>query len=310
MATGAATLDGAGRAVRRESAGAGGQEEAQMPEIKLSQGTIHYREEGSGPPVLLVHGLLVNGTIWSRVVPALAAHARCIVPDLPLGSHPQPMDPEADLSPSGLAALLAELISQLELRDVTLVGNDTGGALCQLVAASRPEIVNRLVLTNCDAFESFPPRAFKPLVTGLGRIPGAVAALAASAKLGPVRRGAMAAASLTTKPIPDSLIRAWVEPLGDPGVRRDLVKVLRGIDPSYTLRAAEQLRTYDRPVLLAWGARDKFFPLDYAERLRAVFPQGRLEKIENARTFVPLDAPDRLAELVGGFVGAPGAAQV
>jgi pimeloyl-ACP methyl ester carboxylesterase len=253
---------------------------------------------------------MVNGTIWDRVVPALAGHARCIVPDLPLGSHAQPMDPGADLSPPGLAALIAELITRLELRDVTLVGNDTGGALCQLVTASRPELVGGLVLTNCDAFESFPPRAFKPLVTGLGRIPGAVAALAASAKLGPLRRGAMAAASLTTQPIPDSLIKAWVTPLSNPGVRRDLVKVLRGIDSRYTLHAAEQLRTYERPVLLAWGARDKFFPLDYAERLRAVFPHGRLEKIENARTFVPLDAPDRLAELVGGFVAAPGAAQV
>lgn len=279
-----------------------------MPEIKLSQGTIHYREKGSGPAVLLVHGLLVNGTIWDRAVPVLAGRARCIVPDLPLGSHPQPMDPQADLSPPGLAALLAELITRLELHDVALVGNDTGGALCQLLTASRPEIVGRLVLTNCDAFESFPPRAFRPLVTGLGRIPGAVAALAASAKLGPVRRGAMAAAALTTQPIPDSLIKGWVEPLGHPGVRRDLVKALRGIDPRYTLQAAEQLRTYDRPVLLAWGAQDKFFPLNYAERLRAVFPHGRLEKIENARTFVPLDAPDRLAELVGEFVSAASSA--
>jgi pimeloyl-ACP methyl ester carboxylesterase len=280
-----------------------------MPEIKLSQGTIHYRDKGSGPSVLLIHGLMVNGTIWDRVLPALAGHARCIVPDLPLGSHPYPMDRDADLTPPGLAKLVAELISRLELASVTLVGNDTGGALCQLLTASRPELVDRLVLTNCDAFESFPPRAFKPLVSGLGRIPGAVAALAATAKLGPVRRRAMAAAALTTQPIPDSLIKAWVEPLDDTGVRRDLVKVLRGIDPRYTVEAAEQLRSYDRPVLLAWGAKDKFFPLDYAERLRAVFPQGRLERIENARTFVPLDAPDRLAELVGGFVGAASSAR-
>jgi pimeloyl-ACP methyl ester carboxylesterase len=281
-----------------------------MPEIKLSQGTVHYRDQGSGPPVLLVHGLMVNGTIWDRVVPSLAGRARCIVPDLPLGSHAHPMDREADLSPPGMAAIIAELVTRLELQDVTLVGNDTGGALCQLVAASRPELVGGLVLTNCDAFESFPPRAFKPLVTGLGRIPGAVAALAASAKIGPMRRGAMAAASLTVDPIPDALIKGWVQPLSDAGVRRDLVKVLRAIDARYTVDAAERLRGFEKPVLLAWGARDRFFPLDYAERLRAVFPHGRLEKIENARTFVPLDAPERLAELVGGFVAAPGTAQV
>jgi pimeloyl-ACP methyl ester carboxylesterase len=281
-----------------------------MPEIKLSQGTIHYREQGSGPPVLLVHGLLVNGTIWDRLLPRLAGHARCIVPDLPLGSHPQPMNGDADLSPPGLGALLAELIERLDVAGATLIGNDTGGALCQLTAAARPELVGRLVFTNCDAFESFPPRAFKPLVTGLGRIPGAVVGLAALAKIGPVRRGSMAMASLTVDPVPDELLRAWVAPLRDAGVRRDLVKVLRGIDPRHTLDAAERLRTFERPVLLAWGMRDKFFPLEHGERLQALFPNARLEKIENARTFVQLDAPDRLAELVGGFVATPGTAQV
>jgi pimeloyl-ACP methyl ester carboxylesterase len=220
------------------------------------------------------------------------------------------MDETSDLSPPGLATLIAELITRLELPGVTLIGNDTGGALCQLTAAAHPELIGRLVLTNCDAFEEFPPRAFKPLVSGLGRIPGAVGGLAALSKLGPVRRGSMKLASLTINPIPDELLRSWTEPLGNAGVRRDLVKVLRQIDPRYTLEAAEQLRTFDKPVLLAWGARDKFFPLRHAERLRAVFPNGRLEKIENARTFVPLDAPERLAELIGGFVAEPGAAPV
>jgi pimeloyl-ACP methyl ester carboxylesterase len=280
-----------------------------MPEIQLSQGTIHYREHASGtagvggPPILLVHGLLVNGTIWDRVVPLLAANARCIVPDLPLGSHPQPLNPEADLSPPGLARLIAELITQLGLTDVTLMGNDTGGALGQLTAAAHPELIGRLVLTNCDAFEDFPPRAFKPLVKGPARFPGLVTGLAALSKIGPVRRGSMALASLTVDPVPDELIKAWVEPLGNAGIRRDLVKVMRGIDPRYTLEAAEQLRTFAKPVLLAWGARDKFFPMAHAERLRAVFPDAHLEKIEKARTFVQLDAAERLAEVVGRFVG-------
>jgi pimeloyl-ACP methyl ester carboxylesterase len=273
-----------------------------MPEIKLSQGTIHYREEGGGPPVLFVHGLLVNGTLWDRTVSRLAQHARCIVPDLPLGSHPEPMNPNADLSPPGQAALLAELITRLELGGATVVGNDTGGALCQLLAASRPELVGKLVLTNCDSFENFPPRAFKPLVSGIGRVPGILTGVAALARLRAVRKASMAAASLTVDPIPDELIRAWVSPLGNPGVRRDLVNVCRGIGPRYTLDAAERLRTFEHPVLLAWGTRDKFFPLAHAERLESLFQNARVEKIENARTFVPLDAPERLAELVGGVI--------
>jgi pimeloyl-ACP methyl ester carboxylesterase len=256
-----------------------------------------------------VHGLLVNGTIWDQTIMQLAQHARCIVPDLPLGSHKIPMDPAADLTPPGLAALLAELITSLGLEDVTLVGNDTGGALCQLATAANPTLVGRLVLTNCDSFEHFPPRAFKPLVSAIARVPGLTAATAALATLRPVRKASMAAASLTVDPIPDELIRSWVEPLRNPDVRKDLVKVARGIDPRHTIAAAEQLRTYSRPVLLAWGTRDKFFPLAHAERLQSLFPDGRLEKIDNARTFVPLDAPDRLAELITAFAATPASQQ-
>lgn len=280
-----------------------------MPEIRLSQGTIHYRQEGDGPPVLLIHGVLVNGTLWDRVLPLLSAHARCIVPDLPLGSHGQAMSDGADLSPPGLAALIVELIERLELQEVTLVGNDTGGALCQLLTAARPELVGRLVLTNCDAFEHFPPARFAPLIKVMARIPASITALALLARLGFIRRSAMAAASLTVDPIPDALIREWVSPLRSPAVRRDLVKVMRGISPQHTLNAAEQLRSFKRPVLLVWGTHDPvFFPLADAERLRDLFADARLEKLESARTFVPLDAAERLAELVGAFLTVPGTA--
>ncbi len=137
-----------------------------MPEIQLSQGTVRYRDEGAGPPVLFVHGVLVDGRAWDRVVPRLTDRARCIVPDLPLGAHQVPMPADADLSPLGLARLIVELIERLELDDVTLVGNDTGGALCQLVAAHHPQRLGRLVLTNCDSFEHFPPKQFRLGVPG------------------------------------------------------------------------------------------------------------------------------------------------
>ncbi len=131
-----------------------------MPEIELSPGTVHYRDEGHGPAVVFIHGLLVNGSVWDRVVSELSGQVRCIVPDLPLGAHWISMKDGADLSPPGLARLISELLERLELRDVTLVGNDTGGALCQLVCAHHPERIGRLLLTNCDAFENFPPPAF------------------------------------------------------------------------------------------------------------------------------------------------------
>jgi pimeloyl-ACP methyl ester carboxylesterase len=271
-----------------------------MPQIELSQGTIHYRDEGEGSPLVLIHGLLVNGRVWERLVPLLSTSSRVIVPDLPLGSHPEAMNPAADLSPTGLAALIAELIERLDLSDVTLVGNDTGGALCQLVITAHPNRIGRLVLVNCDAFEHFPPPPFKGVVKFLSRVPGAVAGLAAGARLGPVRRGAMSLAPLTVDPVPDELLRAWVSPLRDRGVRRDLIRVLRGIDPKHTLEAASKLPEFEQPVLIAWGTRDKFFPIEDAERLAALFPHARLERVDGARTFVQMDAPDRLAALIQG----------
>lgn len=274
-----------------------------MPEIRLSQGTIRYREQGAGPTVVLIHGVLVDGSVWDRVLPLLSAHARCIVPELPLGAHQLPVNRAADLSPPGLAALIAEFIERLELEDVTLVGNDTGGALCQLVVAGHPDRIGRLVLTNCDSFESFPPPKLKLTTKVLGRVPGAVALLAALGQIGPVRRAAMQ--PLTVDPIPDATVRAWMLPLRNPAIRHDFVKVLRGMSPEHTLAAAERLPAFAHPVLIVWGMRDEFFKVADAERLAALFADARMERIDNARTFVQLDAPEQLASLVGAFVAAP-----
>jgi pimeloyl-ACP methyl ester carboxylesterase len=172
------------------------------------------------------------------------------------------------------------------------------------VCAERPERIGSLVLINCDAFENFPPRAFKPLVKFLARVPGAVAGLELGGRSRRVRQGSMKLAPLTVQPIDDELLRAWISPLRQRGVREDLVKFLRTISPQYTLAAAEKLRGFDRPALLIWGMRDKFFPLKEGERLRSTLPNARLEKVENARTFVQLDAPQRVAELLSEFQAA------
>jgi pimeloyl-ACP methyl ester carboxylesterase len=279
-----------------------------MPEIQLSQGVVRYREQGTGTPIVLIHGLLVNGNVWDRLVPLLARHGRCIVPDLPLGSHSVPMNRDADLSAPGIARLIAEFMDRLELEDVTLVGNDTGGALCQLVAADHRGRLGRLVLTTCDAFENFPPPAVRPLVTAL-KLPGALAATSVLGRLRAVRGAAFKAMPLTMQPIPDEQVKSWVAPLADRRIRADLAKVVRGIDPAVTIAAAERLRDFDRPALNAWGAEDRLFPFSDAERLAATLPNARLERIPNARAFVQFDAPERLAEMIGsvanGAVTAP-----
>jgi pimeloyl-ACP methyl ester carboxylesterase len=210
------------------------------------------------------------------------------------------MKAAADLSPTGLAALIAELIERLALRDVILVGSDTGGALCQLTVTNHEGRIGRLVLTNCDAFEHFPPAPFDRLVKVMRTVPGAVAMLAAGGRLPAVRRRAMSLAPLTMDPVPDELLESWVSPLRSRGIRRDLLKVLRGLSPAVTLQAAEKLPAFGRPVRIGWGSEDNFFPFQDAERLAALFDDVRLERIERARAFVQIDAPDRLAALIQG----------
>ncbi len=272
-----------------------------MSEAKLRQGTISYRESGDGPPVVFVHGLLVDGRLWRKVTPLLEDNFRCIVPDLPLGSHLTPMNPDADLSPSGLARIVAGFLEALELDQVTLVANDTGGGISQITAANHPERIGRLLLTNCDAFENFPPPAFRPLQWA-ARVPGLLTAVLQSMRLDPLRRSPLAYGWLIKRDLAAAPLRSWVEPfLSDSAIRRDTVKVLKGIHPRYTLEAAERLRDFDRPTMLAWATEDRFFKLSFAERLADTIPDATLERIEDSYTFVSEDQPERLASLIEAF---------
>lgn len=274
-----------------------------MNDVKLPQGTIHYRESGEGPPVVFVHGLLVDGRLWRKVTPLLSDRFRCIVPDLPLGSHVAPMNPDADLSPPGLARVLAGFMQALELQDVTLVANDTGGAISQITAANHPERIGRLVLTNCDAFENFLPPAFRPMQWA-ARVPGGLTAMMAGMRFEALRRLPNAYGRLIKRDFAGAPTREWVDPyLTNREIRRDTIKVLKGIDPKYTFEAAERLREFDRPALLAWAVEDRFFKLSFAERLANTIRGARLEKIEDSYTFVSEDQPERLAKLIGEFAG-------
>jgi pimeloyl-ACP methyl ester carboxylesterase len=276
-----------------------------MSETKLSQGTIRYRESGEGPPIVFMHGLLVDGRLWRKVTPLLESDFRCIVPDLPLGSHPEPMSANADLTPPGLARIVADLLEALELEDVVLVGNDTGGAITQITAANHPERIGRVVLTNCDAFENFLPPMFRPMQWA-ARVPPVLNGLLQGMRFAPMRRLPNAYGRLIKRDFEGAPTRDWVEPfLSDGEIRRDTVKVLRGIDPRYTFEAAKKLREFDRPTLLAWAVEDRFFKLSYAEKLADTIRGATLERIEDSYTFVPEDQPARLAELIARFAREP-----
>ena len=278
-----------------------------LQEVNLAQGTIRYREMGTGPTIVLVHGLLVNSLLWAGVAPILAEHFRVIAPDLPLGSHTVPLAAGADLRPPALAKLIADFIAALGLEDVTLVGNDTGGALCQLLVVNHPERVGRLVLTPCDAYENFLPPMFRPLQQA-ARVPGSVWLIANALRPRPLQRLPFAFGWLSKRPLDRATATAFMRPiLTDRRIRREVAEFLRSIDKRYTLEAAERFAEFDKPVLLAWAPEDRFFKLSYAERLAAAFPNARLERIEDSYTFVPIDQPRRTAELISAFAAPPAA---
>lgn len=272
-------------------------------EVTLPQGVIRYRECGEGEALVFVHGLLVNGDLWRKVVPALSRQFRCITPDLPLGSHEVAMRPDADLTPPGLAGVIADFIAALGLERATVVANDTGGALAQILVTERPERVARLVLTSCDSFDNFFPPAFRPLQWIAG-VPGVASLILRALRVPALARLPLAYGWLAKRPFPNQLLASYTEPaLRDPGVRRDLVKVLRGVAPRYTLAAAEKLHRFENPVLLAWSREDRFFPMAHAEELARRFPRARLEPIDDAYTFSCEDQPEVLAERIAAFMG-------
>lgn len=280
------------------------QQLGQLKEVWLTQGTIRYRERGSGEPIVFVHGVFVNADLWRKVVPELAKEFRCITPDWPLGAHDVAMSADANLSPPGLARLITDFLAALELDGVTLVGNDTGGAFCQLVVTEYPEHVARLVLTPCDAYDNFPPGMFRYLQWG-ARIPGFLYVVGQSLRLRAVQRQPSAFGWLSARPVEGAILDAYARPLrANRGVRRDLRKVLTGLAPRYTLAAAERFGEFKRPVLLAWAREDRIFPFEHARRLSEAFPDARLVAVPDSLTFIPEDQPKRLAELIAEFVSA------
>jgi pimeloyl-ACP methyl ester carboxylesterase len=270
-----------------------------MTRIDLPQGPIDYRELGSGEPLLFVHGLLVDGRLWSGVADELSASFRCLVPDWPMGSHRLAMNEDADLTPPGTAEIIAGFIDALGLDRVTVIGNDTGGAMSQIFTARHPDRVERLVLTNCDMLDAFPPFPFNAMPP-LARLPGGMTAMALPFRIGAVRR--MTYGTLVRHPISPELADSWLEPvMTDPEIRRDAAKLTGGLHKRHTLEAAERLRSFERPLRFIWAPEDRFFKLAMAERLASMVPDSRIETVPDAKTFVPLDQPRRVAELITEF---------
>lgn len=276
----------------------------QMRWVETSKGSVEVAVAGptQGEAVLFVHGALVSGSLWSPLVARLSRTHRCFVPTLPLGSHRRAMRPDADLSPAGVADLVAELATALGLPRFVIVANDSGGAVSQLVAVEHGERVRGLFLTNCDALEVFPPPAYAYLKV-LGSRPAIgqwlIRALAAVPVLGlaPLAWGSLSPS------VTKADVREWVEPAArDAGIRDDFAKFMRGASADVTIAAADALARRPVPMELVWGEADPFFRPTLARRLAAKVPGARASFVPGGRTYVILDAPDAIADAVARFV--------
>jgi pimeloyl-ACP methyl ester carboxylesterase len=275
-----------------------------MPTVDIDAGVIHYETAGPahGRPVVFVHGFTMGSSLWRPLSERLGERGlRCIAPTWPLGAHPEPMRPGADVTLTGIAAMVDAVLTALDVDDVVLVGNDTGGVVAQLVALDHSQRVGALVLTSCDAFEHFPPPILKPLMLA------AKTRATFRVALQPLRTAAarkQAFGALSHNDI-DDLVVEWVKPaLGNSAIADDLRRLTASLRQETTLNAGARLGEFTKPALIAWSADDVFFPVDDGKRLAAELPNAELEIIDGARTFSMLDQPDRLAELVAEIAGA------
>jgi pimeloyl-ACP methyl ester carboxylesterase len=279
-------------------------------ELDLPQGRLRYFEAGSGPPIVFVHGYFVNANLWRKIIPTLAPDFHCVALDLPFGSHSLPMKSDADLSETGIVNLIVDAIEALGLDQVTLVGMDTGGAICQFIVTQRPQRIGRLVLCSCDYRDNFPPRRFTylklfPVISPRGAT-WLAPLLLAPLRLRAVRRLPTSFGALTKRQVDRKVEDTWVLPgLEDAGVRDDVNKAIRIFDKKRANEAADKLGGFERPALIAWSREDKVFPTEHGTRLAMELPNARLELIEGARTFSMEDQPERLSELIAGFVREP-----
>ena len=255
-----------------------------------------YVSAGSGPPVLFLHGALVDRTLWDPVI-ALLPDRRCLAPTLPLGSHRAPVADRSTLTPIGVADQIADLIAEQELTDLTVVASDTGGALLQLLLSRRPEGIARVIFTPCDALEVFPPALFKPLFLA-GRSPLALAAFLAPLRIPGAWRLPIGFGWLT-KRATNEQVSGWAAPaLGNFEIVRDAAHFLRSVESGLLLDAAPKLRDFEGEAIFCWPSDDRAFKVELGRRLAAQFRDARFVEIDDSYSFVSIDRPDALAALI------------
>jgi pimeloyl-ACP methyl ester carboxylesterase len=272
--------------------------------LQTRLGPLAWRSSGRGPALVFFAGALANGDLWRDVVVAIEDRYRCITIDLPLGAHPWPLSRGADRSATSLARLLLDCLELLDVEDATVVANDTAGGLLLLsLASGHPALgrIGRLVLTNCETYDKFPPpgalRTAAALCRKLPRLARALLRLSA-------RRKSVSAVSASG--LDDERAESFFGPARrDRRVADDLVAASAGFRPQLLIDAAEMIPRFDRPVLVIWGESCDFFPMTDARRLSSEFPRATLVSVPGAKTWVPVDNPVAVADAIAKFVPTP-----
>lgn len=268
--------------------------------IDLPAGRIRYHERGEGPPIVFVHGWLANANLWRKVVPLLADRRRCVVPDMPLGSHLEPMPADFDGTPDGIARIINELIDALGLEDVTLVGNDSGGAYSQIATAANPRTVRRLVLNACETpYDTFPPKAFENLQHAASS-PETLLALLTPLRDRAIRRSPAAFGNLAKHGIADAPSDSYALPaLERHDIRMDATRVMPPASQEYVARAGRTLiDAYDGQVTFIWPTEDVFFSLVNVRRYASELRRATVNLVDDAFAFTPEDQPQHFADLL------------
>jgi pimeloyl-ACP methyl ester carboxylesterase len=273
-----------------------------MPEIELTAGTIEYEDTGGeGPVLVLLGGLVMDGSVWDPVVADLRRDHRCVVPTLPLGAHRKAMRPDADLSLHGFAEMVRELLARLELDDVTLVQNDHAAAL--VLAGENPARVARLVISSCEAFENYPPGLPGKNVRLTAFLPGGVFLAMNAMRLHALRRSPIGFGWMAKRPLPDELVDRWLAPLqGQRDVRRDFRKYVTSGRRRQMVQVCERLRAFTRPTLVVWTPEDKVQRPEHGRRFAALLGDARLLEIADSYTLIMRDQPLAFAQAIREFV--------
>jgi pimeloyl-ACP methyl ester carboxylesterase len=257
--------------------------------VQTASGRIAYAEQGTGPIALFVHGVLLNGHLWRHQLAHLSGIRRCIAPDLLAHGDTEVVGTQ-DLSVTANANMLAEFLDALDVDQVDLVGNDSGGGIAQIFAASHPERVRSLTLTNCDAHDNWPPEAFKPFLA-MAANGGLRETLDAMLSDKNVYRSPHALGPAYEHPeqVTDDTIETYLRPLVRTEQRtRDFQRFLAAFDNSQTLAIEARLKSLQAPTLIVWGTDDVYFDVKWSRWLAETIPGTRRRvEFEGARIFFP-----------------------